>query len=51
VTEEARHQYTLYYSPNGTDRGADYHSIEVRIEREGLNVTAREGYYTSGLQK
>ncbi|HME12225.1 MAG TPA: VWA domain-containing protein [Candidatus Acidoferrum sp.] len=51
VTEEARHQYTLYYSPTGTDRGADYHTIEVRVEREGLNVTAREGYYTSGLQK
>jgi Ca-activated chloride channel homolog len=51
ITEEARHEYTLFYSPNGTDRGADYHTIEVRIEREGLNVTAREGYYTSGLQK
>jgi VWFA-related protein len=50
ITEEARHEYTLYYSPSGTDRGADYHSIEVRVEREGLNVTAREGYYTSGLQ-
>jgi VWFA-related protein len=51
VTEEARHQYTLYYTPFGTDRAADYHTIEVRIEREGLNVTAREGYYTSGLQQ
>jgi VWFA-related protein len=51
VTEEARHQYTLTYTPYGTDRGADYHTIEVRVEREGLNVTAREGYYTSGLVK
>jgi Ca-activated chloride channel family protein len=51
ITEEARHEYTLAYSPAGTDRGADYHTIEVRVEREGLNVTAREGYYTSGLQK
>ncbi|HZC66449.1 MAG TPA: VWA domain-containing protein [Candidatus Dormibacteraeota bacterium] len=51
ITEQARHQYTLAYSPAGTDRGADYHTIEVRVEREGLNVTAREGYYTSGLQK
>ncbi len=51
VTEEARHQYTLSYTPVGTDRSADYHTIEVRVEREGLNVTAREGYYTSGLQK
>jgi hypothetical protein len=22
-----------------------YHTIEVRVEREGLNVTARKGYY------
>jgi VWFA-related protein len=51
VTEQARHQYTLTYSPVGTDRAADYHTIEVRVEREGLNVTAREGYYASGLQK
>lgn len=51
ITEEARHQYTLYYSPSGTDRAADYHTIEVRVERGDLNVTAREGYYTSGLQK
>jgi VWFA-related protein len=51
VTEQARHEYTLYYSPIGTDRAADYHTIEVRVEREGLNVTAREGYYTSGLQQ
>jgi Ca-activated chloride channel homolog len=51
ITEEARHQYTLTYSPVGTDRAVDYHTIEVRVEREGLNVTAREGYYTSGLQK
>jgi len=51
VTEEARHQYTLYYYPAGTNRAADYHAIEVRVEREGLNVTAREGYYTSGLQQ
>lgn len=51
ITEEARHQYTLTYSPAGTDHAEDYHTIEVRVEREGLNVTAREGYYTSGLQK
>ncbi len=51
ITEEARHQYTLSYEPAGTDRSADYHTIEVRVEREGLKVTAREGYYTSGLQK
>jgi VWFA-related protein len=45
ITDQARNQYTLYYSPKG-DPGLGYHTIEVRVEREGLNVTARKGYYT-----
>lgn len=45
VTEEARNQYLLAYSPSGTDRGAQYHSIEVRVKREGLTILTREGYY------
>ena len=45
VTEEARNQYLLAYSPSGTDRGAEYHSIEVRVRREGLTILTREGYY------
>jgi Ca-activated chloride channel family protein len=45
VTEEARNQYLLAYAPSGTDRGAEYHSIEVRVKREGLTILAREGYY------
>ncbi len=44
ITEEARNQYTLTYSPKG-DRKVDYHSIEVRVRREGLTILAREGYY------
>jgi VWFA-related protein len=45
VAEEARHQYTLAYSPTGTDRTKNYHSVEVRVKRAGLNVLARDGYY------
>lgn len=45
ITDQARNQYTLYYSPKG-DPGLGYHTIEVRVEREGLNVTARKGYYS-----
>jgi VWFA-related protein len=48
VTEEARNQYTLAYDPAGTNRSADYHSIEVKVKREGLTILAREGYYTGG---
>jgi VWFA-related protein len=51
VTEEARNQYTLAYAPGGTDRGAEYHSIEVRVKREGLTLLTREGYYAGGAPR
>jgi Ca-activated chloride channel homolog len=51
VTEEARNQYTLTYSPHGTDPGKDFHAIEIRVTREGLNIIAREGYYASGIPR
>ena len=44
IAEEARNQYTLTYSPRG-DRKIDYHTIEVRVRRDGLTILAREGYY------
>jgi len=44
ISEEARNQYVLIYSPRG-DRKVDYHSIEVRVRRSGLTVLARDGYY------
>ncbi len=49
VTEEARNQYTLTFSPHNADKTQDYHPIEVRVRRPGLNVSAREGYYQSAL--
>jgi len=49
VTEEARNQYTLAYSPRGTDPATEYHSIEVRVKREGLTILTREGYYSGAL--
>ncbi|MGB9512823.1 MAG: VWA domain-containing protein [Candidatus Acidiferrum sp.] len=45
ITEEARNQYVLIYSPRGSDAKVDYHKIEVRVKREGLTVLARQGYY------
>jgi VWFA-related protein len=45
VLEQARNEYTLAYSPSGTDRTLEYHSIEVRVERPGLEILTREGYY------
>jgi len=49
VTEQARNQYTLTFQPQDTDRSKDFHSIEVRVRRPDLDVTARQGYYQSGL--
>jgi Ca-activated chloride channel homolog len=51
VTEEARNQYTLAYSPRGTDRSKEYHDIEVRVTREGLKIQTRDRYYSGGLSR
>lgn len=44
MTEEARNQYTLAYVPVQPKPG-EYHSIEVRVERPGMHVNARQGYF------
>jgi VWFA-related protein len=49
LTEEARHQYTLAYIPRGTDPSSEYHSIEVRVKRERVDVHTRDGYFTGQL--
>jgi VWFA-related protein len=44
---EARNQYTLGYTPTApkTPTAAAYHSIEVLVDRPGLKISARDGYY------
>ena len=44
IAEQARNQYTLSFEPHG-ERKADYHTLEVRVRREGLNILTRKGYY------
>ncbi len=46
IGEQARNQYTLAYAPQNPGIG-DYHTIEVRVERPGLQVSSRQGYYAS----
>ena len=46
ISEEARNQYTIAYVPLGTDRGAEFHNVEVRVRREGLSIKTRDRYYT-----
>jgi VWFA-related protein len=49
VTEQARNQYTLTFSPQDIHKDQDYHQIEVRVRRPGLTVDTREGYYLSAI--
>lgn len=49
VTEQARNQYTLTFSPQDVSIAKDYHSIDVRVERPDLTIEARQGYYDSSL--
>lgn len=44
VTLEARNQYTLGYQTRATPSSA-YRSIEVRVDRPGLRIYAKDGYY------
>jgi len=49
VTEQARNQYTLAYSPRGTGRAKEYHDVEVRVKREGVKIQTRDRYYASAV--
>jgi VWFA-related protein len=49
VTEQARNEYTLTFSPQEVAKGQDYHPIEVRVKRPGLSIESREGYYESAI--
>lgn len=44
ISEQARNQYTLAFAPRG-ERKVDYHTLEVRVRREGMTILTRKGYY------
>ncbi|HKH99790.1 MAG TPA: VWA domain-containing protein [Candidatus Sulfotelmatobacter sp.] len=44
VTSEARNQYTLGYTPK-TGASKAYRSIEVLVDKKGLKIYAKDGYY------
>jgi VWFA-related protein len=44
ITEQARNQYILSFEPRGEHK-ADYHTLEVRVRREGMTILTRKGYY------
>ena len=47
IAEEARTQYTLVYSTHEPLLDGKYRSIDVRVERPGMDVIAKRGYYPS----
>ncbi len=47
IADQARNQYTLSYSPDHKDRIVTFHTIEVRVKLGGLNVEARQGYFSA----
>jgi len=49
LTEQVRNQYELAYSPNRHTLDSVLKSIEVRVNRPDLHVTARQGYYAISL--
>lgn len=51
VTEQARNEYTLTFSPQGINQNQDYHPIEIRVRRPDLSIRAREGYYQSAIAR
>jgi VWFA-related protein len=47
LAEQARNQYTIAFTPTAPNKTKDFHTIEVRVRRPGLNLIARQGYYST----
>jgi VWFA-related protein len=45
LTEQVRNQYELAYSPKRETDNSVFKSIEVKVNRPGVHVIARQGYY------
>ena len=48
IAEEARTQYTLGYYSHQPILDTRFRKIDVRVERPGMEIIAKTGYYTSG---
>jgi VWFA-related protein len=51
IAEEARTQYTLGYLSHESIYDGKYRKIDVRVNRPGLDVIAKQGYYPSSQDK
>ena len=51
ITNEARNQYTLGYSPAATTGSSAYRTVEVLVHKKGLKVSAKDGYFAIPLAR
>jgi Ca-activated chloride channel homolog len=47
IGDELRSQYFIAYSPNNPQASGQYRKIDVQIDRKGLQVRTRKGYYAT----
>ena len=45
INEEMRNQYALGYRPPGKAKDGAYHKLEVKVDKPGVKVQARAGYF------
>ncbi|MGB8060557.1 MAG: VWA domain-containing protein [Candidatus Sulfotelmatobacter sp.] len=45
ITSDSRNQYTLGYNPKPVAGGSPYRSIEVLVDKKGLKIYAKDGFY------
>ncbi|HEY1255888.1 MAG TPA: VWA domain-containing protein, partial [Terracidiphilus sp.] len=48
IAEEARNQYTIGYYSHQPAIDGKFRKIDVRVDRPGMDVVAKQGYYPSG---
>ena len=48
IAAEARNQYTIVYASHEPLIDGKYRKIEIRVDRPGVEVIAKKGYYPSG---
>jgi len=49
IAKDARNQYTIIYTSHESILDSKFRKIDVRVDRPGLDVTAKSGYYPSAL--
>ncbi|HUD12999.1 MAG TPA: VWA domain-containing protein [Terracidiphilus sp.] len=47
IAKQARNQYLLVYASHESVYDSKYRKIDVRVDRPGLDVTAKQGYFPS----